>query len=74
MKKLVDPVMAAYAKEIGADEISRKINAIVTTRANAGAARAPPACLRTRIEVRACAMIDAYRRLLTWLLVATWRS
>ena len=28
MKKLVDPVMAAYAKEIGADEIYEKINAI----------------------------------------------
>ena len=28
MKKLVDPVMAAYAKEIGADEIHEKINAI----------------------------------------------
>ena len=28
MKKLVDPVMAAYAKEIGADEIFAKINAI----------------------------------------------
>ncbi|MGQ0676546.1 MAG: TRAP transporter substrate-binding protein [Rhodospirillales bacterium] len=28
MKKLVDPVMAAYAKEIGADEILAKINAI----------------------------------------------
>src|ERR1700704_2808879 len=28
MKKLADPVMAAYAKEIGADEIYAKINAI----------------------------------------------
>ena len=28
MKKLVDPVMAAYAKEIGADAIYAKINAI----------------------------------------------
>jgi tripartite ATP-independent transporter DctP family solute receptor len=28
MKKLVDPVMAAYAKEIGADAIYQKINAI----------------------------------------------
>jgi TRAP-type transport system periplasmic protein len=28
MKKLADPVMAAYAKEIGADEIFAKINAI----------------------------------------------
>jgi tripartite ATP-independent transporter DctP family solute receptor len=28
MKKLVDPVMAAYAKEIGADEILTKINAV----------------------------------------------
>ena len=28
MKKLVDPVMAAYAKEIGADEIYAKITAI----------------------------------------------
>src|SRR5213075_2969850 len=28
MKKLVDPVMAAYAKEIGADEIFAKINAL----------------------------------------------
>jgi tripartite ATP-independent transporter DctP family solute receptor len=28
LKKLVDPVMAAYAKEIGADEILAKINAI----------------------------------------------
>src|SRR5437762_1274384 len=28
MKKLVDPVMAAYAKEIGADQIFAKINAI----------------------------------------------
>jgi tripartite ATP-independent transporter DctP family solute receptor len=28
MKKLVDPVMAAYAKEIGADQILAKINAI----------------------------------------------
>ena len=28
MKKLVDPVMAAYAKEIGADGILAKINAI----------------------------------------------
>ena len=28
MKKLVDPVMAAYAKEIGADTIFEKINAI----------------------------------------------
>src|SRR5437870_7980140 len=28
MKKLVDPVMAAYAKEIGAEEIFAKINAI----------------------------------------------
>ena len=26
MKKLVDPVMAAYAKEIGADAIYQKIN------------------------------------------------
>src|SRR6185436_20330386 len=28
MKKLVDPVMAAYAKEIGADKIYAQINAI----------------------------------------------
>jgi TRAP-type transport system periplasmic protein len=28
MKKLVDPIMAEYAKEIGADEILKKINAI----------------------------------------------
>ena len=28
MKKLVDPVMAAYAKEIGAEEIFNKINAL----------------------------------------------
>ena len=28
MKKLVDPVMEAYAKEIGADAILAKINAI----------------------------------------------
>src|SRR5262249_46408594 len=28
MKKLVDPVMAAYAKEIGADKIFEQINAI----------------------------------------------
>jgi hypothetical protein len=28
MKKLVDPVMAAYAKEIGVDDIFAKINAI----------------------------------------------
>ncbi len=28
MKKLVDPVMAAYAKEIGAEEIFAKINAV----------------------------------------------
>jgi TRAP-type C4-dicarboxylate transport system substrate-binding protein len=28
MKKLVDPVMAAYAKEIGAEQILTKINAI----------------------------------------------
>jgi len=28
MKKLVDPVMEAYAKEIGADEIYKKINAL----------------------------------------------
>ena len=28
MKKLVDPVMAEYAKEIGADQILAKINAI----------------------------------------------
>jgi TRAP-type C4-dicarboxylate transport system substrate-binding protein len=28
MKKLVDPVMAAYAKEIGAEEIFAKINAL----------------------------------------------
>ena len=28
MKKLVDPVMAAYAKEIGADAIYEKMNAI----------------------------------------------
>ena len=28
MKKLVDPVMAAYAKEIGAEDIYNKINAI----------------------------------------------
>ena len=28
MKKLVDPVMEAYAKEIGAEEIFTKINAI----------------------------------------------
>ena len=28
MKKLVDPVMADYAKEIGADAIFAKINAI----------------------------------------------
>ena len=27
MKKLVDPVIAAYAKEIGADEIFAKLNA-----------------------------------------------
>ena len=27
MKKLVDPVMAAYAKEIGADAIFAQINA-----------------------------------------------
>ena len=33
MKKLVDPVMAAYAKEIGADEIFAKINAIEADRA-----------------------------------------
>jgi hypothetical protein len=28
MKKLADPVMAAYAKEIGADTIYDKINAL----------------------------------------------
>jgi TRAP-type transport system periplasmic protein len=28
MQKLVDPVMEAYAKEIGADTIYAKINAI----------------------------------------------
>ena len=28
LKKLVDPVMASYAKEIGADQILAKINAI----------------------------------------------
>ena len=28
MKKLVDPVMAAYAKEISADPIYQKINTI----------------------------------------------
>jgi TRAP-type C4-dicarboxylate transport system substrate-binding protein len=28
MKKLVDPVMAAYAKEIGAEAIYNKINSI----------------------------------------------
>jgi TRAP-type C4-dicarboxylate transport system substrate-binding protein len=28
MKRLVDPVMAAYAKEIGAEQILAKINAI----------------------------------------------
>jgi hypothetical protein len=28
MKKRVDPVMEAYAKEIGADAILQKINAI----------------------------------------------
>ena len=28
MKKLVDPVMAAYAKEIGADDIYAKIAAM----------------------------------------------
>jgi hypothetical protein len=28
MKKLVDPVMAAYAKEIGAETIFAQINAI----------------------------------------------
>jgi hypothetical protein len=27
MKKLVDPVMETYAKEIGAEEIYKKINA-----------------------------------------------
>jgi tripartite ATP-independent transporter DctP family solute receptor len=31
MKKLVDPVMAAYAKEIGADKIYAEINAITDT-------------------------------------------
>ena len=29
MKKLVDPVMAAYAKELGAEDIYAKINAAV---------------------------------------------
>jgi len=28
MKKLVDPVIEAYAKEIGADQILAKINAL----------------------------------------------
>ena len=28
MKRLVDPVMAAYAKEIGAEQILAKINSI----------------------------------------------
>ena len=28
MKKLVDPVIAAYAKEIGADTIYAKINSV----------------------------------------------
>ena len=28
MKKLVDPVMTAYAKEIGAEQILAKINSI----------------------------------------------
>jgi hypothetical protein len=28
MKKLVDPVMAAYAKEIGADKIYDQLNAV----------------------------------------------
>jgi hypothetical protein len=28
MKKLADPVMAAYAKEIGAEDIYNKINAL----------------------------------------------
>jgi hypothetical protein len=28
MKKLVDPVIQAYAKDIGADQILAKINAI----------------------------------------------
>ena len=44
MKKLVDPVMAAYAKEIGADEIFAKINAHRSeprTRARAAAGQPP---------------------------------
>ncbi len=28
MEKLVEPVMAAYAKEIGVDELYQKINAM----------------------------------------------
>ena len=32
MKKLVDPVMAAYAKEIGADKMFAQINAIDATK------------------------------------------
>ena len=28
MKKLVDPVIAAYAKEVGAEQIYEKMNAV----------------------------------------------
>ena len=39
MKKLVDPVMAAYAKEIGAEEHLRKINVTVSVDGGAAGSR-----------------------------------
>ena len=42
MKKLVDPVMAAYAKEIGAEQILAKINASSNPGEETAARRVPP--------------------------------
>ena len=62
MKKLVDPVMAAYAKEIGAEQILAKINA---------SSSGPKRRRRPRRRFYVQKITFWYSRLLSWLLVAS---
>ena len=74
MKKLADPVMAAYAKEIGADAIYAQDQRDQVTLGRGPAARSPRragAFCRASTSGRMRKLIDGYYRLLTWLLVAT---
>jgi TRAP-type C4-dicarboxylate transport system substrate-binding protein len=59
MKKLVDPVMAAYAKEIGADKIFARSTHQVSTSRDRGRAASRPRFLRSGLHDR---LHDSRRR------------